>query len=127
MVPIDHFEVVCNGEVAINVPMTRTHDASDAIGALHVARSGWCLLRAWAENARDPVLDSYPYATTSPIYITVDNKKPASPEDAKYFLAWVDRVSENAKANTAYRNEAQKAAVLTTIEAAHTVYDKLAK
>ena len=127
IVPVDHLEVVCNGEVAINVPMNRTHDASDAIGALHVAHSGWCLLRAWAENARDPVLDSYPYATTSPIYITVGDKKPASPEDAKYFLAWVDRVRDNAKANTAYKNEAQKAEILTTIEAAHTIYDKLAK
>jgi TolB protein len=127
MVPVDHFEVVCNGEVAINVPMNRTHDASDAIGALHVARSGWCLLRAWAEKAEGPILDSYPYATTNPIYVTVGNAKPRSPEDAKYFLAWVDRVMDNAKANAGYKNDAQKAEVLKTIEAAQAVYDKLAK
>ncbi|HTC95270.1 MAG TPA: CehA/McbA family metallohydrolase [Terriglobales bacterium] len=127
IVPVDHLEVVCNGEVAINVPMNRTHDASDAIGALHLARSGWCLLRAWAEKAEGPILDSYPYATTNPIYVTVGNAKPKSPDDAKYFLAWVDHVMDNAKASTEYKNEAQKTDVLKTIEAAHTVYDKLAK
>jgi len=127
IVPVDHLEVVCNGEVAINVPMNRTHDASDAVGALHLARSGWCLLRAWAEKSEDPVLDNYPYATTSPIYITVGSARPRSPEDAKYFLTWIGRVMDNAKANTGYKNDAQKAEVLKTIEAAQAVYDKLAR
>ncbi len=127
IVPVDHLEIVCNGEVAINVPMNQTRDASNAIGVLHIARSGWCLLRAWAEKAEGPILDSYPYATTSPIYVTVGNAKPRSPEDANYFLAWVDHVMDNAKANTGYKNDAQKAEVVKTIEAARAVYDKLAK
>jgi len=127
IVPVDHLEIVCNGEVAINIPMNQTHNASNAIGALHIARSGWCLLRAWAEKAEDPILDSYPYATTNPIYVTVGNAKPRSPEDAQYFLAWVDHVMDNAKTNTGYKNDAQKAEVLKTIEAARAVYDKLAK
>ena len=33
--------------------------------------SGWFLLRARSDRAIEPVLDLYPYATTSPIYVTV--------------------------------------------------------
>jgi len=127
IVPVDHLEVVCNGEVMINVPMNQTHNASDAIGALQLPRSGWCLLRAWAEKTEDPVLDSYPYATTSPIYVTVAGAKPRSPNDAAYFMAWIDRVAENAKANSEYKNEAQKTGVLKTIQDARAVYEKLAR
>jgi len=38
------------------------------------------------------VLDNYVYATTSPIYVTVGGKKARSPEDAKYFVAWIERM-----------------------------------
>jgi len=127
IVPVDHLELVCNGEVAINIPMNGAHDASDAVGRLHLARSGWCLLRAWAEKAADPVLDSYPYATTNPIYVTVRGARPRSPDDAKYFMRWVERVRDNAKANPGYKSEEQKTRVLKTIETAHAVYEKLAK
>jgi len=127
IVPVDHLEVVCNGEVMINVPMNQTHNASDAIGALQLPRSGWCLLRAWAEKTEDPVLDSYPYATTSPIYVTVAGAKPRSPDDAAYFMAWIDRVADNAKANSEYKNEAQKTEVLKTIQDARAAYEKLAR
>ncbi len=127
IVPVDHLEVVCNGEVMINVPMNQSHNASDAAGALQLPRSGWCLLRAWAEKTEDPVLDGYPYATTSPIYVTVAGAKPRSPDDAAYFMAWIDRVADNAKANSEYKNEAQKTEVLKTIQDARAAYEKLAR
>ncbi len=127
IVPVDHLEVVCNGEVAINIPMNGTDDASDAVGRLHLGRSGWCLLRAWAEKAADPVLDSYPYATTNPIYVTVRGASPKSPDDARYFMRWVERVRDNAMANPGYASAEQKTRVLKTIETAHKVYEQMAK
>ncbi len=112
IVPVDHLEVVCNGEVAINIPMNGMHDASDAVGRLHFGRSGWCLLRAWGEKAADTILDSYPYATTNPIYVTVRGASPKSPDDARYFMKWVERVRDNAMANPGYMSAEQKTRVL---------------
>ena len=126
IVPVDHLEVVCNGEVAIDVPMNKARDASEAVGRLFLTRSGWCLLRAWSEKPEDPVLDSYPYATTSPIYVTVANAKPSAPDDAKYFLDWIDRVMTNTKSNPGFKTEAQKAEVIRLLEDARAIYEKLA-
>jgi dipeptidyl aminopeptidase/acylaminoacyl peptidase len=127
IVPVDHLEVVCNGEVALKVPLNQARDASNAVGGLHLARSGWCLLRAWADKAEDLVLDDYPYATTSPIYVTVAGARPRSPKDAEYFKQWMERMQENVQASQAFRSEEQKAEVLKTIEAAHKVFEQLAK
>ena len=64
-----------------------------------ISRSGWCLLRAWSEKAEYPILDLYPYATTSPIYVTVEGSTPDRSEDAAYFVAWIDRLMDGAKSN----------------------------
>jgi Tol biopolymer transport system component len=127
IVPVDHLEIVCNGEVALRIPLNQARDASNAVGGLHLGRSGWCLLRAWADQAEHPVLDDYPYATTSPIYVTVAGSKPRSPEDASYFMTWMEHMKENAQANAGYRNEAEKTRVLNMIDSAHKVYEQLAK
>ena len=70
-VPIDHLEVICNGEVVRDLKLNADREAADVKDTIPISRSGWCLLRAWSDKAEYPVLDMYPYATTSPIYVTV--------------------------------------------------------
>ena len=85
---MDHLQVICNGEVVRDLQLGPQRDSADAQGTLPLAKSGWCLLRAWNEKSADPVLDAYPYATTSPIYVTVGNEAVKSAQDAAYFVAW---------------------------------------
>jgi len=87
-----------------------------------ISRSGWCLLRAWSDKAQHPVLDAYPYATTSPVYVTVAGSQLRSPEDAAYFIAWIDRLIEAAKSNKDWNTEAEKNAVLSLLAYARTIY-----
>jgi len=37
------------------------------------------------------------FMRTSPIYVTVGGKRARSPEDAKYFVAWIERISTHSK------------------------------
>ena len=90
-------------------------------------KSGWCVLRAWNQNGTHPVLDLYPYATTSPIYITLGGAPARSREDAAYFLAWVDRLIANAQANTAWNSEAEKEIVLKQLREARAVWVERAR
>ena len=59
-----------------------------------VTTSGWIVLRAWNDGADPHVLDIYPYATTSPVYLQLPGGLPPDPEDAAYFAAWLDRDRE---------------------------------
>ena len=121
IVPVDHLEVVCNGEVVKELARGTSH--AEVEGSLAIERPGWCLLRAWSEGASERVLDSYPYATTSPIYVTVAGREARSAEDDRYFLRWIDRIRESVEAHTDWNNPAEKSQVMETLDSARAVYE----
>ena len=55
----------------MQVPLTGDRTRVSTTVRLPVQGSGWYLLRARGNGPEYPVLDFYPYATTSPIYVTV--------------------------------------------------------
>jgi len=125
IVPVDHLEVICNGKVARDLKLTGNRDTANVEGTLPISSSGWCLLRASNDEAVYPVLDMYPYATTSPIYVTVEGSKIQAKEDAEYFLAWIDRLRAGVQANRDWNNELEKATVLDQLAQGRRVYEKL--
>jgi hypothetical protein len=127
IVPIDHLEVICNGLVARELKLSGDRESADVEDTIPLSQSGWCLLRAWSDKAEHPVLDLYPYATTSPIYVTVTGSVPKPAEDAAYFIAWIDRMIENARLNRDWNNEAEKSSVLDMLQQARAVYLGLEK
>jgi hypothetical protein len=125
IVPIDHLEIICNGQVAREVKLSGDRETANVEGTIPLSRSGWCLLRAWSEKAEHPILDLYPYATTSPIYVQIADSSPKAPEDAEYFIAWIGRLEEAARANRDWNTDAEKATVLKMLGDAREVYKRL--
>ncbi len=116
--PVDHLEIVRNGTVIATVPLSADRTSATAQVRLPVRGSGWYLLRARGNGPAYPVLDVYPYATTSPIYVTVARQPIRSPRDADYFVSWIGRLEAAAKANKDWNTEAEKARTLATLERA---------
>jgi Tol biopolymer transport system component len=125
IVPVDHFELVCNGVVVRNLKLPGTRTNAEVEGAVALDRSGWCLVRASSEHAEYPVLDNYVYATTSPVYVTIKGARPHSAADADYFVAWVDRVRESTESYPDWNTAAERARVLATLESARAAYAAL--
>ncbi len=125
IVPVDHLEIVCNGQVVQNLKISLT--TSDQSGSFPMPKSGWCLLRALSDQPEDPILDMYPYATTSPIYFDVARSKAGSREDAEYFLAWIDRLISAAQQNADWNTTAERNHVIDTLNRAKDIYAGLAK
>jgi len=71
------------------------------------------------------VLDQYPYATTSPVYIKMDGSEPLPADDAAYFIAWIDQLIAGAQANNDWNTEAEKAIVVDQLSRARKVYEKM--
>lgn len=122
-VPVDHLEVVCNGEVAQEIKLEGTRDSADASGAIPLNQSGWCVLRAWSEKAEYPVMDKYAYATTSPVYVNIGGKRAYSKEDADYFKAWIDRTTESTEQYPDWNSAEEKAGVMKRLRDARAVYE----
>jgi TolB protein len=122
VVPIDHFELVFNGKVIADHRLEGARTQADVSGKVQIPASGWLVLRAWNDQADPNIQDIYPYASTSPIYVTVSRQPPRSPEDASYFVAWLDRVIANASARTDYNSEQEKRDTFDYLNAARTAF-----
>jgi TolB protein len=122
IVPIDHFEIIFNGRVIASHRLKGARTQADVSGNVEIPASGWLVLRAWNDHADPKVQDIYPYASTSPIYVTVNRQAPRSPEDAAYFVSWLDRVIANATMRSDYNSPQEKQDTLQYLNAARSVF-----
>jgi hypothetical protein len=123
---IDHLELVQNGKVLKSFTLTGDRRRLDAEGELPVTQSGWLLLRAWNDGSNPQVLDIYPYATTSPVYLQLPGGQAPDPTDANYFAAWLDRTIADAATRSDYRNESERKAVIDYLRSARERFAELA-
>ncbi|MBV8672718.1 MAG: CehA/McbA family metallohydrolase [Acidobacteriaceae bacterium] len=126
-VPVDHLELICNGQVIRDLKLNNDRQSADVKGAISLSQSGWCVLRASSDNPEHPVLDDYVYATTSPIYIRVAGSAVRPQEDARYFIAWIERLVEAATASQNWNTTEEKLAVLQSLDRARQIYTGLLK
>jgi TolB protein len=123
IVPVDRLEIVRNGEVLVQIPLSGDRTRVSTSVRLPVRESGWYLLRARGNGPVYPVLDFYPYATTSPIYVKVDGQLIRFQCDAAYFLAWIARLEGAALASKDWNTEEEKAGALTSIRRARAEFE----
>ena len=123
-VPVDHLELVQNGQVVHQVGLSSDRRSAADTVRLAVNRSGWVLLRARGDKAAYPTLDIFPYATTSPVYLTVGGRAARSPEDARYFMAWIDRMRGAVEAHKDWNAPAERRETLDMLAQARAEYER---
>lgn len=121
-VAVDHFELVQNGRVVARHKLAKARTQADVTGKLKLSESGWIVVRAWNDGADPLILDLYPYATTSPVYVSVGGAPTNSPADAQYFVHWLDRTIASAEGRTDYNDERERRETLEYLHAARAVY-----
>lgn len=121
-VAVDHLEIVQNGLVVKAFQLTGDRRKLDAEGELDITKGGWLLLRAWNDASDPQVLDLYPYATTSPVYLEMPGGPSTASQDSAYFAAWLDRVIGEAQARTDFRNSREREATLDYLRKARDLY-----
>jgi hypothetical protein len=127
IVPIDRLEVVSNGTSVASFPLTGDRASFTGERTVSIDRSGWYTLRATADRDVHPVLDLYPFATTSPVYVIVDDRPIRSAADAQFFLTWIDRLESFVRGHTGWNTDAERDAVLASIARARAVYEERAR
>jgi hypothetical protein len=123
-VAVDHLEIVSNGRVVAEIPIAGDHTQADTTVRLPLERSAWFLLRARSDRAVYPVLDLYPYATTSPVYVIRGGAPIRSAEDAEYFLRWIDRLAGFVAGSKDWNTVAERDGVLELIRRAREEFEK---
>jgi hypothetical protein len=113
-VPVNHLEIIGNGVVVARLRPTR-----DTTVTLTVDRPGWFLARAYSDGPRLPVLDLYPFASTSPVYVSMGNAPRTCGADAEYFLKWIDLLSQRVRSDTNWNTPLERDRTLSAISRAH--------
>jgi hypothetical protein len=127
IVPVDYLQIVCNGKVARELDLSANRTSAYVEGKLPLESSGWCILRTFSDKAEYPILDLYPYATTSPVYVDIAGAPLRNTEDAAYFVAWMGRLITAAQNSTAWNTETEQQAVLAIFKKARQKYENIAK
>ncbi len=122
IVPVDHLELVRNGEVVATFQTDASGMSADIDGSIKMDGDGWLLLRAWNDEPSVDVFDLYPYATTNPVFVDVESDSLACAANADYFIAWLDNVRANAAAHPDYNSDNERDTVLANIDAARAVF-----
>jgi len=115
IVPVDHLEIIANGQIVASIALHGDRTTADTTVPVPVQASGWLVLRARGDGPREPVLDLYPFASTSPVYVTVNGAPARSAEDARFFVRWVDRVAQAAAARTDWNTAAERDTTLALL------------
>jgi TolB protein len=122
IVPIDHLELVMNGNVVRTLTLDRSRTRADFEGTLKVPESGWLVARAWNDSAHPLVFDLYPYATTNAFFFRSPNATTHCGPDADYFIAWLDRLESAASAHEGYNTPAERDLTLREIRDARQIF-----
>lgn len=124
LVPMDHLEIIGNGAIVATIPLKGDRTSADTTVSVEVSKSGWYLLRAYGDQGAEPVLDIYPFGTTSPVYVTVAGKPVRSQADADYFIRWLDRLAADASAHGGWNTSAERREVLDRIRLAREEFER---
>ena len=122
-VPVDHLEVVWNGRVIHEYAFKEDRNTADFTGQIEVDGPGWMVLRAFNDEAHPDIPDYYPYATTSPIYITSSGKKLMSRSSAVFLLEWIGRIEKIVSSFDAFRTMEEKELILKDLNKARKFYE----
>ena len=120
---VDHLEIILNGMVVESFDMSDGRNSANISGTVRIEESGWLLLRAWNDTAHPMVLDVYPYATTSPVYITVEGRPPRSTEDAEYFLTWIGNLRTAVNSHEDFNSDQERNEIIQHLDQATAYYE----
>jgi hypothetical protein len=122
--PLDTVEVLYNGTVVDKGEIAKDGLSATVDATIAIRQSGWIALRVMGPGVKADVKNARLYAHTSPVYVTVAGKPAGSAADAKYFLAWVDRLWNDVQKRDRIP-EKSRPEVQDEIQKARAVYQKI--
>lgn len=122
IVPLDRFEVVHNGRVIEEIPLTGDRRHSEFEKEIQVTTSGWYTLEASADNRSHPIEQQRPMATTNPVYVLVGDQPIRNKESADYFVEWIEKLTEMANEHPGWRSDQERDHVLAQFNQAREIY-----
>jgi TolB protein len=119
-VPVDKVEILVNGQ-----PVARIADWSKPFSReIPLKQSSWIAVRALGPAHRLAMNDAHVFAHTSPVYVTIGEKPISSPEDARFYIDWIDKLIARVEEQGRFATSERKADVIRLFRSAQEIYRK---
>ena len=126
LTPLEKAELVFNGEVIANMPLSADRLSVSFERDFQPTHSGWYHVRVNGANGEAfPMGIGYVQAVTNPVWIIMDGVPVRSSEAADYGIAWIDKLQEMAEEWPDWRSQAEKDHVYGQFDSARDVYRQL--
>ena len=89
--PMHKLDILHNGKVILSITPDNPYFV-ELDEKLPVKASGWLAARVSGPKRQHLMMDGYVYAHTSPLYVNIGGQPSQSPEDARYFVQWIDEI-----------------------------------
>jgi hypothetical protein len=123
-VPVERFEVVVNGSVAISRSVPGGSLKIDEEVAIE--RSAWIAARATGPWHRMILNDTHAFAHTSPVYVSVNGENIAFRSDALFYVDWIDKLIALVEKRGRFSAEAKRSEVVELFRKAREIYARIA-
>ncbi len=124
--PMETLEIVMNGEVVATQEPTGGGLGVRLSKEITVNGGAWVAARVRGPFHRYLVNDTYLYAHTSPVYITVEGKRVGLKKDAQFFVEWIDQLIGMVEQRGRYASDDQKQEVIGLFKKGRSYYEKVA-
>ena len=118
---LDRVEIIWKGKVIKSVKGDGASCRLSVEAEIEPRESGWVAVRAFERP-----LEKARFAHTSPVYVRVGRDQGIVPEDAKFFLVWIDREIGFYEKLPGFRSQPDRDAMLEMFRRARRVYERLA-
>jgi TolB protein len=108
VLPMDQLEILQDGKVVKTEKATDPHHIALS-ASLPVSQSGWIAVRVSGPEKVHLLTDSYVYAHTNPVWVIAGGQKPSSPQDAEYFVRWMEKALQQIPGRTFDTDQEKKA------------------
>jgi hypothetical protein len=123
-VPLDRFDIVVNGAVAISRAVAGGSVKIDE--ELVIERSAWIAARATGPWHRTILNDTRAFAHTSPVYASVNGEPIAFRSDALFYVDWIDKLIALVEKRGRFGADAKRREVVDLFRKAREIYARLA-
>ena len=125
LVSLDALEIVVNGEVVAS----SEGPGKDLEIEEEIVLEEGAWIAARARGPFDPLLvnDDNAFAHSSPVYCRVGGRSVQRPEDARFFVGWIDKLIERAEASERFADEGQRRETVALFREAQEFYRETAE
>ena len=127
IVPVDRLEIIVNGHPVRSEALRSGARRATITQQVVLKKSSWIAARALGPGHRLIMNDANAFAHTGPVFCYLDNQPIRSPQDAQFWVTWIDELIEDVKDRGTFATDQRRDSVIELFRQAQAVWADLGR